>query len=169
MHPPQGEPGGPKSVRVCDACLRVGQTFDFKPSSTLHPSSRHARWRQNQFGGSDKCLHSTTQGHSLHSSKSFHSLRGLRNIASIPSLQSLVGSPTVSNGAGVAAGHAPAEGCHRRRCNEPADRHACDYGSTDSPRSTPVPCAPVWLCTCMLVNTCMDVTYIHTSLCLTRK
>jgi len=78
---------------VCDACFRMGQTFDFHPppSPTTHVRSMRTLRRQN----SDECLSSAAgknQRAKAHN-RSLPSLKGLRPISSAPCLHSMADSP----------------------------------------------------------------------------
>lgn len=174
MHPPRGEQGGPKSVRVCDACFRPGLTFDFHPSPTSHNRSLRTLRRQN----SDECLVSRDAG-TMHqpaatNQGSFRSVRRIRSIASAPCLQSLDAPPaSLSGGGRVAAGHVPTEGGHSRRSSdEPAGIHPSDDECSSSDTVVSKPCAPVPLDVSSYPSLCRNILpydCLRTSMRLTLK
>mmetsp|Transcript_3222 Transcript_3222/g.2765 ORF Transcript_3222/g.2765 Transcript_3222/m.2765 type:complete len:330 (+) Transcript_3222:120-1109(+) len=88
MAPPRGEAGVARSVRVCDACLRMGQTFDF-PSPLPSPHSISSRTLRRQ--GSMESFLNLEDGFIVQPAPK---RGGLRPVASAPCLQSLSGAHT---------------------------------------------------------------------------
>ena len=88
MAPPRGEAGVAKSVRVCDACLQMGQTFDF-PSPLPSPHSRSSRTLSRR--GSIESFLNLEDSFIVQPAPK---RGGLRPVASAPCLQSLSGAHT---------------------------------------------------------------------------